>query len=72
LKPGYDLVATFGKPVIVAELGYDGTDGYVASWAKAATKPNAAFPLLTAVVYFDDKESYPWPGNFGLPDWRVT
>ena len=72
LKPGYDLVATFGKPVVVAELGYDGTDGYVASWAKAVTKPNAAFPLLTAVVYFDDKESHPWPGNFGLPDWRVA
>jgi endoglucanase len=72
LKPGYDLVVAFGKPVVVAELGYDGTDGYVASWAKAVTKPNAEFPLLTAVVYFDDKESHPWPGNFGLPDWRVA
>ena len=72
LKPGYDLVATFGKPVVVAELGYDGTDGYVASWAKAVTKPNAEFPLLTTVVYFDDKENHAWPGNFGLPDWRVA
>jgi len=72
LKPGYDLVAAFGKPVVVAELGYDGTDDYVAGWAKAVTKPNAGFPLLTAVVYFDDKESHPWPGNFGLPDWRVA
>jgi len=27
---------------------------------------------LAAVVYFDDKEGYPWPEGYGLPDWRVV
>jgi beta-mannanase len=56
----------------VAELGYDGNEGYVASWAQSVTKPDAGFSQLAAVVYFDEKESYPWPGNYGLPDWRVA
>ncbi|EHK54212.1 hypothetical protein MAXJ12_26298, partial [Mesorhizobium alhagi CCNWXJ12-2] len=23
-------------------------------------------------VYFNDREVYPWPNNFGRPNWRVT
>jgi endoglucanase len=72
LKSSYDLVAGFGKPVVVAELGYDGDESYVANWAEAVTKPDARFPQLKAVVYFDDKEGHAWPGNYGLPDWRVA
>ena len=28
--------------------------------------------LLAAVVYFNDREVYPWPENYGLPNWRVA
>jgi endoglucanase len=23
------------------------------------------------VIYFNQQEVYPWPDDFGLPDWRV-
>ena len=72
LKPGYDLVVGFGKPVVVAELGYDGDEHYVANWAESVTKPDGSFSRLAAVVYFDDKEGCPWPEGYGLPDWRVV
>jgi beta-mannanase len=71
LKPGYDLVVGYRKPVVVAELGYDGDEHYVANWAGSVTKPDGRFSRLAAVVYFDDREGYPWPEGYGLPDWRV-
>lgn len=71
-KPGYDRVSGFGKPIAIAELGYEGDDGYVSDWAAEANKPHAEFPDLTAVVYFNDHEVYPWPRNVGRPDWRVA
>lgn len=30
------------------------------------------FGSLVGVAYFDQKEVYPWPDGFGLPDWRVN
>jgi beta-mannanase len=71
-KPGYDRVEGFGKPVVIAELGYEGDDNYVRNWAAEANKPHAEFPAMTAVVYFNDLEVYPWPRNVGRPDWRVA
>jgi beta-mannanase len=72
LKPGYDLVKGYGKPIVVAELGYEGDQGYVRRWAEDVTRQHPEFPDLTAVVYFNDREVYPWPDGFGLPDWRVV
>lgn len=72
LEPGYRIAATFGKPVVVAELGYEGDSDYVRNWADNAAKQYAEFPRLTAVVYFNDKEVYPWPRPYGLPNWRVV
>lgn len=71
LKPGYDRVVQFNKPIVVAELGYSGSKDYVAAWDAEVRQPLPAFPKLTAVVYFNDKEVYPWPDNYGLPDWRI-
>ena len=71
-KPGYDRVAGFGKPIAIAELGYAGNDDYVRAWAAAANQPHAEFPGMSAVVYFNDREVYPWPRNVGRPDWRVA
>ncbi|HWK65953.1 MAG TPA: glycoside hydrolase family 26 protein [Rhizobiaceae bacterium] len=71
-KPGYDRVVSFGKPIVIAELGYEGDDDYVRDWAAEANKPHAEFPALTAVVYFNDREVYAWPRNVGLPNWRVA
>jgi beta-mannanase len=71
LEPGYRLVEGFGKPIFVAELGYEGDLDYVSSWAKAVATPHSEFPKLTAVVYFNDRETYDWPLNMGRPDWRI-
>lgn len=72
LAPKYQLVKGFGKPIVVAELGYEGDSTYVSDWAENAAKKYAEFPDLTAVVYFNDKEVYPWPRPYGLPNWRVV
>jgi endoglucanase len=29
------------------------------------------YPSLVGVVYFNQKEVYPWPDDLGYPDWRV-
>ena len=65
------LAAKFNKPICVAELGYVGDAGYVRNWAEEALKPDTRFPKLACVVYFNDKEVAPWPGHYGLPNWRV-
>jgi beta-mannanase len=67
----YERVAPFGKPIVVAELGYVGDQAYVTTWANDVSAAYPQFPLLTAVVYFDHKEVHPWPDGYGLPDWRV-
>jgi beta-mannanase len=72
LAPGYELVQGFRKPIMIAELGYVGGSDYVRDWAAEAAKRHPQFPDLTAVVYFNDKEVYPWPRPYGLPDWRVV
>ena len=71
VKPGYDRVVQFNKPIVVAELGYSGSKDYVAAWDAEVRQALPAFPKLTAVVYFNDKEVYPWPAPYGLPDWRI-
>ncbi|WP_018238380.1 glycoside hydrolase family 26 protein [Ensifer sp. BR816] len=72
LTPGYERVKTYGKPIMVAELGYEGDAAYVRSWAESVAKRHAEFPALTAVVYFNDREIYDWPDGYGRPDWRVV
>lgn len=72
LTQGYKLVAEYNKPIWVAELGYEGSNDYVKQWMDTATLKQAAFPALTEVVYFNDREVHPWPHNLGRPDWRVV
>jgi len=72
LKQGYDLAAGFGKPIWVAEVGYEGDTDYLKSWVQDLTAKNPAYPELKEVVYFNDKEVWGWPHGLGLPDWRVN
>ncbi|WP_163268963.1 glycoside hydrolase family 26 protein [Chelativorans alearense] len=71
----YTRVERFGKPVIIAELGVAGGKAYRRTWMSqvlASAPANAAFPLLTSVVYFNDKEPHYWPNGYGSPDWRLS
>lgn len=69
--PRYARAAAFGKPVVIAELGYVGNAAYVESWKNAVRQEREAYPSLVGVVYFNQREVYPWPEGFGLPDWRI-
>jgi endoglucanase len=71
LTERYNNVKGFGKPVVVAELGYTGTAEYVASWESEVRAARPDMPLLVGAVYFDQPEVYPWPNGFPLPDWRL-
>jgi len=71
LQQGYDLTVGYGKPIWVAELGYEGAEPYLASWADDVTRPFDAFTELREVIYFNDQEVHPWPYDLGLPNWRV-
>jgi endoglucanase len=70
LGPRYARAAVFGKPVVVAEVAYSGTQAYVDGWESELRKPRPEYPELVGVVYFNQREVYPWPDNLGLPDWR--
>lgn len=71
LGPRYDRAVTFGKPIVVAELGYVGDAAYLADWNNSVRQQHDRFSELTAVIYFNRQEVFPWPNDFGLPDWRV-
>lgn len=70
LQPRYDRAIGFGKPIIVAELGFTGDQTYIADWYNAVRQVDDRFAALEAVVYFDRQEVWSWPFDFGLPDWR--
>ncbi|MFT2213015.1 glycoside hydrolase family 26 protein [Rhizobium giardinii] len=72
LKPGYERVAPFRKPIWVAELGYEGDANYMQPWIQAATARNDQFPDLKEVIYFNDRDVIGWPFGLGRPNWRVT
>jgi beta-mannanase len=71
LLPGYLLALEFNKPIYVAELGYSGDATYVWNWAHTVLQHDPQFGELVGVVYFDDKEVFPWLGDYGLPNWKV-
>lgn len=74
LKEKYQRVSGFGKPVMIAELGVSGAADYRRAWYQEILDQQTyrrAFPLLTAVVFFNDKEPYKWPLGYGSPDWRL-
>ncbi len=69
--PRYERAAAYGKPVVVAELGYVGKEDYVKAWENSVRQEKPEYPNLVGVVYFNQREVYPWPEGFGTPDWRV-
>ena len=71
VRQGYELTAVYGKPVWVAELGYEGRLEYLADWVTTVTAHYPQYPLLEEVVYFNDREVWEWPLGLGWPNWRV-
>ena len=72
LTPKYASAKAFGKPIVVAELGFSGSADYVDNWQNEVRQTAKTFPDLVGVVYFNFPEVYPWPDGFGKPDWRIS
>jgi beta-mannanase len=70
LAPRYAEVAALNKPIIVAELGVSGTTVEQIAWLHDATRSLSPFPLVRALVYFDDRNA-PNNGRATQPQWRV-
>lgn len=67
-----DVVRKFNKPLIITELGVNGSDDFESFWMHQAFLSLDAFPNLHAVVFFQakDKEGA-WGEKWGTPDWRL-
>ncbi|MBT2189091.1 glycoside hydrolase family 26 protein [Sphingobium nicotianae] len=72
VKEGYELASRYGKPIWIAELGYEGNRDYLAKWVEDVTSRHSQYPNLKEVVYFNDKDVWPWPHGLGRPNWRVV
>ncbi len=70
LQPKYDLVARFGKPILIPELGVSGTNQRKRDWLLTAAHDVRGFPLVRGVSYYDDS-NVPNALMPTAPDWRV-
>lgn len=70
LQPRYDRALPFGLPIVVAELGFVGDQSYFDTWYEDVRQDIEGLTELVAVIYFNQTEVYPWPDDYGLPDWR--
>jgi endoglucanase len=71
LGPSYELVADLGKDIYIAEFGCHGDQAYLRRCVEEARSVSAKFSRISAVIYFNEVETYKWPGSHGSPDWRI-
>jgi cellulose synthase (UDP-forming) len=72
LSNRYKNVQRYGKLIIVAELGVSGSQEYVNQWLLSLRSALNSFPLIRAIVFFNDREPHAWGDKYGSPDWRLT
>lgn len=70
LEPRYNRALAFDLPIVVAELGFVGDQSYYDRWFEDVRQDVDGLTELVAVIYFNQREVYPWPDGYGLPDWR--
>lgn len=70
-EPVYQRVHHYDKPIFIPEYGCHGDEEYLHECFRHLRKARHHFPKLTGVVYFNEKETHPWPDNYGMPDWRA-
>jgi beta-mannanase len=71
LGRSYELVADYSKDVYISEFGCHGDREYMKRCLNEARSASATFPRIKGVIYFNEVETYPWPGAHEVPDWRV-
>lgn len=71
LIEAYNYASVFGKPVVVAEVGYTGDSEYVNLWESQVRNPPENLDLLVGAIYFNQNEVYNWP-NGERPNWTIS
>ncbi|MGE3907873.1 MAG: glycosyltransferase family 2 protein [Chloroflexota bacterium] len=70
LRPRYERVVGFNKPVMIAELGVSGGPMRQAEWLADAARAFPEFPRVSSVVYFYEKN--PQTSRVSTqPEWRM-
>lgn len=72
VRTKYERVSGYKKPVVIAEIGVNGSRKYEKKWLSSFKEAKEAFPRLTAMLYFNMREPSEWPSGLGKPDWRVN
>lgn len=70
LRPRYERVEVFNKPVMIAELGVSGGPIRQADWLADAARALPEFPRVTSIVYFFEKNP-PASRTATQPEWRM-
>ena len=66
------FVSEFGKPIIITELGVNGSDDFERFWLQQAFVDLDAQSDLDSVIFFYAKDSEGvWGQKWSTPDWRV-
>jgi cellulose synthase (UDP-forming) len=67
----YRRVKRFNLPVMIAEMGVEGTASRQWAWLSDAVHSSQQFPLLRDIIYFNAKDTPgAWPGEH-VPDWTI-
>jgi cellulose synthase (UDP-forming) len=67
----YRRVKRFDLPVMIAELGVEGTASVQRAWLSDVVGASRQFPLLRAIIYFNAKDTPgAWAGE-RVPDWTI-
>jgi beta-mannanase len=67
----YAKLSVYGKSIIIAEMGYEAADDQ-ASWITAMKASLGNFPLLSAAVWSNSRDVYPYVPGGPIPDWTVS
>lgn len=66
------IVKTLNKPLLITEMGVTGSPDFEAFWLRQAFLSLDAYPELTGIVFFYDRDTeYAWGKDVDTPDWRV-
>jgi beta-mannanase len=71
LAPSHELVVEYGKDIYISEFGCHGDNKYLKRCLEEARTASVGFPGIKGVIYFNEVETFPWPGRHAIPDWRI-
>ena len=72
LKPKYDRVKIFNKPVMIAEMGVTGDDEYKNKWIYSALDDLNKYPLIRYIIIFNSTDiEGTWGKDLPTPIWDL-